>query len=47
MKKFTDEEMRLLDRHYSKIKIFGWVSYWWNTSPRQVLRHLKEMENKK
>ncbi len=43
MTKLSEKEMRLLDRHYTKIKIFGIIIYWWNTSPRAVLEHLKEV----
>lgn len=42
--KFTEQELELLDRHYLKIKIFGIVILWWNTSPRTVLRHLQEIK---
>lgn len=44
--KFTNEEMELLDRHYTKIRIFGKVILWWDTSPRAVLRHLQELKVK-
>lgn len=43
--KFTEEEMKLLDRHYTKIKIFGRTFYWWDTSPRIVLKHLQELKH--
>jgi hypothetical protein len=44
--KFTEKEIQLLNRHYTKIKIFGKVFLWWNTSPRIVLRHLQELNVK-
>lgn len=44
MKKFTEEETQLLDRHYTKIKIFGVTILWWNTSPRAMLEHLQEIK---
>jgi hypothetical protein len=43
MAQFSKKDMRLLDRHYLKIKIFGRIWYIWNTSPRAVLEHLKEV----
>lgn len=43
MPRFSEKDMRLLDRHYSKIKIFGKTFFIWNTSPRAVLAHLREL----
>ncbi len=43
MAQFSKKDMRLLDRHYAKITIFGRQIYFWNTSPRAVLEHLKEV----
>lgn len=43
MAKISEYERLLLDRHYTKIKIFGWTIYFWNTSPKAVLEHLKEL----
>ena len=40
--KFSDSDLRLLDRHYIKIRFFGKTIYIWNTSPSLVLKHLYE-----
>ena len=44
MKQFNSSELRLLERHYKKFKIFGKTFYFWNTSPIDVLEHLKELQ---
>lgn len=44
--KFTHEDFELMRRHYVTIKIFGKQFYWFDTSPDQILEHLKEMQVK-
>lgn len=42
--RFSELDYKILDRHYLKINIFGYVLRIWNTSPHKVLQHLKENE---
>ena len=44
MRKFTDEEFDLLERHFWVIRVFGFEWWIWNTSPKRVLEHLKELK---
>ena len=37
----TESDYKILDRHYLKINLFGYVLRIWNTSPKKVLEHLK------
>jgi len=41
--KLTKEDKELLKRHYTVLKIFGKEIMFFNTSPKQVLNHLKEL----
>jgi hypothetical protein len=43
--KWTREEQELMRRHYQVINIFGFEFWWFSTSPKKVLDHLKEIES--
>lgn len=45
--KLSIQDQKLLSRHFIKIKIFGYVFTFWNTSPERVLKHLKEVQQSK
>ena len=38
------QDRELLRRHYKCFKIFGKEFCFWNTSPMEVLKHLREIE---
>ena len=40
----TKQDKELLARHYTCFKIFGKEFCFWDTSPRKVLEHLREIE---
>jgi len=42
--RFSELDYKILDRHYLKIILFGYVLRIWNTSPKKILDHLKESE---
>lgn len=46
MKRFTKGEFKLIERHYLKFKLFGKEFFIWNTSPKKVLEHVKEQNQK-
>jgi len=45
--KFTEKEFKLIERHYLKFKLLGKNFYIWQTSPKQVLEHVKELTKNK
>jgi len=47
MKRFTKGEFKLIERHYLKFKLFGKEFFIWNTSPKKVLEHVKELNQTK
>jgi len=47
MKRFTKGEFKLIERHYLKFKLFGKEFFIWNTSPKQVLEHVTEVNHVK
>jgi hypothetical protein len=43
----TKSEFNLIKRHYLKFKLFGKEFFIWNTSPKKVLEHVKELNQNK
>lgn len=42
--KMSEQDFELLERHYTTVKLFGLKFYWWKTTPRKVLQHLKQVK---